>query len=156
MRRLNVLTLLYCAVISVFILTTSSGIRADVLDDPVVRGAWLYQGKCIGCHRDYEKARLAEDYEEEKALASAIGSDRCQIAWSRRMGGELSNRDIRAIVSYFRKWEELEEEPDLQELPPQKLPETADTKTAPPDKDEAQPDTNNQPSPDKLSAPWKK
>lgn len=94
----------------------------DALKDPIVHGAWLYRGKCVSCHRDYETSRLAAPYDTKKDLSNAIGEGGCQISWASKVGGELRRSEIGALVAYFVKWEKEQEEPDLPELPAQPKP----------------------------------
>jgi len=100
-----------------------SGQEKDPLDDPLVLGAWLYQGKCTSCHGSYEKSRLGDGYDEEE-LYDFIdgGSGGCQVSWGRQSGGPFGKREINAIILYFLTWEELGGEPDLPTLPPQPTP----------------------------------
>lgn len=95
--------------------------QEDVLKDPIALGAWLYAGQCVSCHGPYEKARLADRYDDEDTLRAAIeGSSRgCQVAWSTRQGGPLRGAEIKALAQYMRAWEELGAAPDLPPLPPQ-------------------------------------
>lgn len=93
----------------------------DVLKDPVVLGAWLYEGHCVACHGPYAEARLAQLYEGEDDLQAAIagGGRGCQVAWSIRYGGPLRVSEISALVHYMRTWEALGAAPTLPPLPPQ-------------------------------------
>lgn len=110
----SLLTLLFLAMNSIS-LQAADG----VLSDPIVHGAWLYEGNCNRCHGDYEESRFAEDYEEFDELKSAIEAGRCQVDWGIVYGGSMRNPEIEAITEFLMKWEELEESPPLPELPPQ-------------------------------------
>lgn len=88
-----------------------------VLQNPVVRGAWLYQGYCLHCHGPYEDERLGGEFEDEQELDRAIASEGCKIKWSRKVGGKLHNRDIQALGRYIFTYEELGGPPDLPPLP---------------------------------------
>jgi mono/diheme cytochrome c family protein len=103
----------------------------EVLEDPVVFGAWLFKAHCVRCHGDYGEERLAGEFEEERELRSAFERDRCRIKWGRRYGGKLGRKESRAIVRFMRAWEDGEGPPELPELPP--LP----AKDLPPPKPEA-------------------
>lgn len=90
-----------------------------VLADPIVLGAWLYEGNCRRCHGGYEESRLAEEYEDEDELKPAVESDGCQLVWAKHRGGTLGYKEIGALVAYMTVWEEEEEAPSLPPLPPQ-------------------------------------
>ena len=90
-----------------------------VLSQPLVLGAWLYQGKCTSCHGDYGSARLAEEYDDEKALYDAIGFGGCRQLWSSRAGGPLSHVELEALARFMTAWDAAGQQPDLPPLPPQ-------------------------------------
>jgi mono/diheme cytochrome c family protein len=103
-------------------LTDFSAAGREVLEDPVVFGAWLYKAHCVRCHGDYGDDRLAEAFDDDGELRSAFERDRCRIKWARRYGGKLGGRETRAIIRYMREWEAGDGPPELPELPP--LPAT--------------------------------
>ncbi len=105
---------------------------ADLLADPVVRGAWLYEGNCVRCHGAYAEARLGEDKTSKTIKAEISGEDRqgCNINWSISRGGSLSVKEIGALVSFIEAWEEQGGDLMLPLLPPQPTPTPAPTPTS--------------------------
>lgn len=103
---------------------TPTAAQDDVLKDPIVLGAWLYEGQCTTCHGSYEKVRLAGLYDDEDDLRPAIegGGRGCQVAWSTRYGGPLRTTEIKALAQFMLAWEDLGAAPDLPPLPPQPTP----------------------------------
>ena len=100
-----------------------AGEEEDPLSDPLVLGAWLYEGNCVRCHRPYEAARLAANASEDELLADIRGGPGgCKVTWDRRQGGPLGSREIKALAAYMLAWEELGGPPDLPPLPPQPTP----------------------------------
>ena len=90
----------------------------DGPEEPVARGAWLYQWKCLGCHGDYGRDRFGREYDGGKELAEAIEGGGCRVSWGRRHGGPMGAREIDALVAYVNKWEEGGGPPLLPPLPP--------------------------------------
>ena len=116
------------------ILAAAPALCSDgVFRDPVVHGAWLFRDSCVRCHVDYGRARLAEEYDGKSDLVRAVGSKGCEIAWSRMNGGPFGRQELEALADYMLKWEELQAEPPLPELPPPAL-ETVPAVMAVPDK----------------------
>jgi mono/diheme cytochrome c family protein len=103
----------------------------DVLQDPVVFGAWLYEGKCVTCHGPYGQERVASTYERDDELSTAIegGSGGCFIDWGYRNGGPLRSKDVQALIAFMRAWEALGGPPDLPALPLQPTPTSLPTPT---------------------------
>ena len=99
----------------------------DALADPLVLGAWLYEGQCTRCHGPYEQDRVASTAIDKDQLIEAIESDGCAIRWGREYGGPLKNSEIKAVALYMLTWEELGEQPDLPELPSQPTPTATPT-----------------------------
>lgn len=93
-------------------------------EDPLLHGAWLYQGNCVACHGLYEKERFGRGLEGEELAEQIAGTGQrgCRISWSTRRGGPFSKKEIDAVVFYILTWEDLGHEPDLPELPPQPTP----------------------------------
>jgi mono/diheme cytochrome c family protein len=100
----------------------------ELLSDPLILGAWLYEGHCVRCHGSYKQERVGTDYTDEDELFVAIESEECRISWGRQHGGSLRDREIKALVRYIMTWEELDGPPDLPELPPQPTPSPTPTK----------------------------
>lgn len=90
---------------------------AEIVDDPLVHGAWLYKVNCVRCHGSYEKERPGEEYRSRERLIRVIGEKGCGVAWSKRAGGVLSVAEIEALSQYIHTWEQLGKEPDLPVLP---------------------------------------
>lgn len=113
----------------------------DPLRDPVVRGAWLYEGNCTRCHGPYEQERLGHNLEAPALRDKISGEARqgCAISWGRRQGGPLSRYEIDALVSYMLAWEEAGLPPDLPPLPPQPTPTVRITATPEPGHSRATP-----------------
>ncbi|PWH19372.1 MAG: hypothetical protein DDG58_05075 [Ardenticatenia bacterium] len=86
--------------------------------DPVVYGAWLYEGNCVRCHGAYDRERVGRSKARD-TLAREIEAEGCEIRWDRRYGGPLTSREIRALVAYIMAWEEQGRSPVTVELPPQ-------------------------------------
>ncbi len=111
--------------------TTSLGQQAsDPLDDPLLRGAWLYEGNCTRCHGPYQQEHIGRGLDED-AIIDALegGSGGCSVDWSTQYGGPLRSRDMKALALYMTTWEELGQAPELAELPPQPTP-TPEAKAA--------------------------
>lgn len=112
--------------------TASFGQQApdDPLQDPLLRGAWLYEGNCIRCHGPYQQERIGRGLDED-AIIDALegGSGGCSVDWSTKYGGPLRSRDLKALALYMTTWEELGQAPELAELPPQPTPTPAATAT---------------------------
>ncbi len=89
-----------------------------VLSDPVVLGSWLYQSKCVRCHFEYGRERLAQGFDTQRELVKAISEGGCQVTWSRVSGGELGHQELQAIAQYMYRWEEEDGDPQLPDLPP--------------------------------------
>jgi mono/diheme cytochrome c family protein len=89
--------------------------------DPLARGAWLYQWKCLGCHGDYGSDRFGREYTGKDELTEAIEGDGCRVSWARKHGGPFGAREIGALVAFVRAWEKEDGPPALPPLPP--LPE---------------------------------
>ena len=96
----------------------AAGGAADGPEEPVARGAWLYQWKCLGCHGEYGRDRFGRDYDGGKELAEAIEGGGCKVSWARRHGGPFGAREIDALVAYVDTWEEGGGPPPLPPLPP--------------------------------------
>lgn len=94
---------------------------AQAPDDPVQRGAWLYEGNCVRCHGAYETTRVGRDRapKELRDLISGKASGGCEIDWSTVRGGELSEKEIDNVVLYIMTWEERGGALNLPTLPPQ-------------------------------------
>lgn len=90
----------------------------DVLDDPVVLGAYVYRNNCVRCHSTYGEARLAEEYDAEDELHEAIAGQGCRLSWAREAGGELGRSEIEGLTAYMFIWERENREPELPMLPP--------------------------------------
>jgi mono/diheme cytochrome c family protein len=105
----------------------------DVLQDPVVLGAWLYEGNCMTCHGPYERERVASTYAEDDALSTAMegGSGGCLVDWGYKRGGPFRSKEIKALTAFMRAWEESGGPPDLPALPPQPTPTPPPSPTAP-------------------------
>lgn len=97
---------------------------ADPLADPVVYGAWLYEGTCVRCHGAYDKARLGEEKPTKLLKAEITGEERngCDIDWAISRGGPLTLKEIGAVVSFMEAWEEAGGALTLPPLPPQPTP----------------------------------
>lgn len=97
---------------------------ADPLADPVVHGAWLYEGNCMHCHGAYDQARLGEDKPARQVRAEISGEDRqgCDINWAVSRGGPLTIKEIDAIVRFMQAWEEASGSLALPPLPAQPTP----------------------------------
>jgi mono/diheme cytochrome c family protein len=127
-----------CGYLAVLLIAVACGIVAppnplaaagkEVLEDPVVFGAWLFKAHCVRCHGDYGEERLAGEFEDDGELRNAFERDRCRIKWGRRSGGKLGRKQSQALVRFMRAYEDGDGPPDLPELPP--LP-TADLPPAP-------------------------
>ncbi len=122
-RILRFWLVILTAILTILLHLTVFASSDDVLSDPVVLGAWLYEGKCFSCHGDYESERIGAEFDDERELKNGIENDRCRIAWGRRHGGELNSSEINALVRFMMVWEELDEKPELPELPPQPMTE---------------------------------
>lgn len=86
--------------------------------DPVVYGAWLYEGNCVRCHGAYERERIGRAKTRE-VLTREIEADGCEVRWGRRYGGPMTSKEIRALVAYIMAWEEQGASPITGPLPPQ-------------------------------------
>jgi mono/diheme cytochrome c family protein len=113
----------------------------DMLQGPVVLGAWLYEGNCVTCHGPYEQERVAKAYDEDDALAAALegGSGGCFVDWGYRRGGPFRSNEIKALIAFMRAWEDSGGPLDLPPLPPQPTPTPLPSPTAPPQSSEAAP-----------------
>ena len=104
--------------------TASFGQQAsDPLDDPLLRGAWLYEGNCMRCHGPYQQERIGNGL-DAGAIVEALegGSGGCSVDWGSKYGGPLRSRDLKALALYMTTWEELGQAPELPALPPQPTP----------------------------------
>lgn len=119
----------------------------ELLEDPVVFGAWLYEGNCVRCHGAYGDERVGSRTDKSELQDKIYGDAResCRVTWGRANGGPLGTKDVKAIVAYILEWEELGGPPDLPELPPQPTPTPSPTPTA---GAEAQPTDTPTPTPD--------
>lgn len=93
----------------------------------IARGAWLYTQNCYRCHLDYKKARSGRGFSEETVRKTVTnGKTATQMtAFSRMLGGKLSNAEISAIVAYIMIFERLGASPALAQIvtePPQADP----------------------------------
>lgn len=106
---------------------------ADPLVDPVVRGAWLYEGNCVRCHGEYGVERVGRNLDADELEEQIAGSVRggCQVDWARSEGGPLSNREISALVAYIHAWEAAGAPLSLPPLPPQPTATPRPTPTVP-------------------------
>jgi mono/diheme cytochrome c family protein len=103
---------------------------SDPLDDPLLRGAWLYEGNCIRCHGPYQQERIGRGLDEDDIVdALEGGSGGCSVDWSTQYGGPLRSRDLKALALFMTTWEELGQAPELPELPPQPIPTPQATAT---------------------------
>jgi mono/diheme cytochrome c family protein len=111
----------------------------ELLEDPVVKGAWLYQGNCVRCHGDYGDERPGRRYYNrgKKELREAIEFAECEIKWGRTYDGPFGNDDIKAVAAYIAAWEEAGGPPDLPDLPDQPTPTPRPTPTVPSSGEEA-------------------
>ncbi|MCS7259823.1 MAG: cytochrome c [Anaerolineae bacterium] len=96
--------------------------------DPVVYGAWLYEGNCVRCHGAYERERVGRGKTRD-ILVREIESEGCEVRWGRRYGGSLGSKEIKALVAYIMAWEEQGASPITAPLPPQ--PTATPTPTRP-------------------------
>ncbi len=121
--------------------TVSEAQDPDVLQDPVVFGAWLYEGNCLTCHGPYDRERMASGYDDDAELAAALegGSGGCFVDWGFRRGGPLRSKEIKALIAFMRAWEESGAPPNLPALPPQPTPTPLPSPTVPPQGGEAAP-----------------
>ncbi len=103
-------------------------VLAQEPEDPLVLGAWLWEGNCVRCHGPYKRERVGKDTRAEE-LEAAIEDDGCKISWGREHGGPLKSREIKAVAAYILAWEEAGGPPDLPELPPQPTPTPSPTPT---------------------------
>ena len=126
---------------------------SGVLSDPVVLGAWIYEGKCFSCHGDYGSAKLAQEYDDQEELVEAIGSGGCPTTWARKNGGPLGHKEINSLVRFMTKWDEEGGRPDMPTLPPQ--PKSEELTVKPPEKKRSQELANTEPT-DTLSVALKK
>jgi mono/diheme cytochrome c family protein len=96
----------------------------DPPSDPLVLGAWLYEGNCVRCHGAYKRQRIAKNLQDVELLDLIEGgnTDGCEIDWGRSNGGPFSLREMKAVVLYMVTWEQLGREPPLPQLPPQPTP----------------------------------
>ncbi len=102
----------------------------DPLQDPLLRGAWLYEGNCARCHGAYQQERVARGLDEDEIVdALAGGSGGCSVDWSTQYGGPLRARDLKALALFLSTWEALGEAPELGPLPPQPTPTPLATPT---------------------------
>lgn len=129
--------------VAILVLAVWTGARAqdtatDPLADPIVRGAWLYEGNCVRCHGAYAKARLGEEKSRKTVTAEISGDARqgCTIDWGIAHGGALSIKEINAIVDFIEAWEEQGGDLTLPPLPPQPTPTLTPTPTVAPSSDE--------------------
>jgi mono/diheme cytochrome c family protein len=83
--------------------------------NPVAHGAWLYTQHCYRCHLTYAKARSGRGFTEETIRNTIVnGKTSTQMtAFSRMLGGRLSNREISGIVDYIVTFEKFGEAPAL-------------------------------------------
>ena len=107
----------------------------DVLDDPVVMGAWLYEGNCARCHDYYGDDRFAKGFTAKELKEKIAGSTRssCTIKWALAKGGPLASKQIDAVVTYLTAWETTGAAPELPPLPPYPTATPQPTPTAAPD-----------------------
>lgn len=108
------------ALLAILFLTATSVLSAEkpeILNEPVVHGAWLYQANCRRCHGPYDKERPGEDYPNQERLEMAVAEKGCRIAWAKTLGGSLTGEEITALARYILAWESRGEEPDLPPLP---------------------------------------
>jgi hypothetical protein len=90
----------------------------NVLADPVMFGAWLFKAHCMRCHGNYDKERLASEFDDDQELKNAFEGGNCRIKWGRRYGGKLGRKETMALVSFMRAWEDSDGPLDLPALPP--------------------------------------
>lgn len=99
----------------------------ELLKDPLVLGAWLYEGNCVRCHGPYEDERVGRRLDKDE-LTEAIASGGCQVTWDRDLGGPFNSQEIKAVARYILTWEEAGGPPDLPELPAQPTPTPTPTR----------------------------
>jgi mono/diheme cytochrome c family protein len=81
----------------------------------LAKGAYLYTQQCYRCHLSYQKTRRGRGFAEDTVRRSIQnGKTSTQMkAFSRMKGGELSNKEIEAIVTYIVTWEKFDESPAI-------------------------------------------
>lgn len=95
------------------------GFAQEEPEDPVARGAWLYEGNCARCHGVYGNERVGRDAFDEDDLYAQIENTGCQLSWGKSFGGPFSKSDINDVVAYIFAWEEAGGSPAIGTLPPQ-------------------------------------
>jgi mono/diheme cytochrome c family protein len=93
----------------------SEEVREAVEGSPLALGAYLYTENCYRCHQSYGRARMGKGLADalvEKTIVNGKTATSMK-PFSRRKGGDLTLREIRAIVGYIAAWERLGEEPAL-------------------------------------------
>jgi mono/diheme cytochrome c family protein len=131
---------------STLILQTGTVLSSEELPgDQVALGAWLFRDNCTRCHINYGKAQLAQQYDDRNALIKAIGNKGCRINWEQRSGGPFGRQELEALADYMLKWEALQGEPPLPELPPAQVKAPPRIITAPQKERSANPVTFTEP-----------
>ena len=75
------------------------------------QGGYLYTGNCYRCHLTYLQARMGRGLSEETLNRTiSEGKTSTQMKpFSRMLGGDLKNSEIKAITTYILAWEEAGE-----------------------------------------------
>ena len=104
--------------------------QAD-LDDPVIHGAWLYEGNCTRCHDAYGDERVGRGATRDEIVDALSGDARrnCAVTWPRTAGGTLGRQELKDIAAFIVAWEDAGGALNLPELPPQPTATSTDTPT---------------------------
>ncbi len=112
------LIIVWFLVVQTATVTTVSAVDlADIVDNPLGHGAWLYKTNCTRCHGPYEKEHPGESYSTEESLADALAKGGCRVSWGHNGDKTLNQEELAAVSHYIRTWEKLGQEPDLPDLP---------------------------------------
>lgn len=93
----------------------------------IAHGAWLYTQNCYRCHLGYEKARSGQGFSRETISRTITnGKISTQMTpFSRMLGGNLTNKEIKDVVAYIMVFESYNETPALARIvtqPPKENP----------------------------------
>jgi mono/diheme cytochrome c family protein len=86
-------------------------LRKLVKSNTIAEGGWLYTTNCYRCHLVYEKARMGKGLEKEIVFNFISGGKTStqMTPFSRMLGGNLKNKEIKSIVDYITTWEKAGE-----------------------------------------------
>jgi len=93
-------------------------VKVAIQGSELAWGAWLYTQNCHRCHLDYSMGRMGYGLPAEK-IKTTIENGKAGTsmpAFSKKNDGDLSYKEIKAVMTYIAAYEQLSEPPALPDI----------------------------------------